>query len=237
MNTEEKYFNFPIPLLRPAHSNIKTVCQEIMDYAIYKRSRTLTGSPANRIKNLEKYFGITLGNASRSLENGKLLFDSIPDKTAMTGISKELLFDYYKNDKTDFEISLLLSFLAIKSILGKKSYCRITTDYLICRMAGYTSKIEMEEVPESLKKYLTRRKMDSLKMELKKSFGLKIYARFTRGWFVSFELTEEQLIREVEMKRKKYIEKTQRDSQSMAVKRVLQELYYMNTICTPIRSE
>lgn len=143
----------------------------------------------------------------------------------MTGISKELLFEFYINDKSFSEIAVLLSFLAIKSILGKKSYCRITNEFLLCRMAGYTSKIEMDELPENLKKYQKRWHIDTLKMELRKSFGLKIYARYTRGLFVSFELSDEQLIKEVEIKRKKYIEKAQRDEQSKAVKKVLMELY------------
>lgn len=227
---DKVFFNFPISLLRPAFINMKKVCNDIIDYAIYKQSETLQGNPAKRIKDSSEYFGITLGNITKSLENGKMLFQTTPDKTAMTGISKGLLFEYYQNDKSDFEITLFLSFLAIKSILGKKSYCRITTDYLICRMAGYTSKSEITELPANLKIYLTRRKMDSLKMELKNSFGLKIYGRYTRGFFVSFELPIEQLIKEVEMKRKSYIEKTQRGEQSKAVKKVLTELYSMNTI-------
>lgn len=222
---ERVFLNFPISLLKLAFNDMHKVCQDIMDYSIFKHSETLQGDSARRVKDAANYFGVRLRDAARTLENGKMLYQRIPDKTAMTGISKELLFEFYINDKSFSEIAVLLSFLAIKSILGKKSYCRITNEFLLCRMAGYTSKIEMDELPENLKKYQKRWHTDKLKMELRKSFGLKIYARYTRGLFISFELSNEQLIKEVEMKRKKYFEKKQRDEQSKAVKKVLMELY------------
>lgn len=222
---ERVFFNFPISLLKHAFDNIKNVCNDIMDYAIYTHGVKLKGDPIERMQDAADYFGITLGNIDNSLENARILYKTNSNKVAMTGINKDLLFEFYKNYKTESEIALLLSFLAIKSILGKKSYCRITSNFLLCRMAGNTSKIEMSVLPDSLKKYQKRYHMDSLKMKLRTSFGMKIYARYTRGFFVSFELSEEQLIKEVEMKRKKYIEKTHRDEQSKAVKKVLMELY------------
>ena len=219
------FFNFPITLLKPAFIDIRQVCNDIMDYAIYMHGKKLIGDPIKRMEDAAGYFGIDLGDVDNSLENARILYKTNSNKSAMTGINKDLLFEYYKNYKTDSEIAVLLAFLALKSILGKKSYCRITSDFLLCRMAGYTSKKEMNVLPEDLKKYRTRWNMDSLKRELKNSFGLKIYGRHTRGFFVSFNLSDEQLIKEVEMKRKKYIEKIQKDEQSKAVKKVLMELY------------
>jgi hypothetical protein len=229
------FFNFPIALLKPAFSDISKVCQNIIDYAIYKHAKTLQGNALKKVKDSADYFGIQLANPSETFDNGIYLNNIFRIRPVMTGINKDLLFEYYKNDKTEFDIVLLLSFLAMKSILGKKSYCRITTEFLMCRMAGYASESEMTEIPAPLKKYMTRYHMDALKFELRRTFGLKIYGRYTRGFFVSFELTEEQLIKEVEIKRKKYAEKKQKDDQSLAVKKVLKELYLTNTITTPIQ--
>ena len=203
---DKVFLNFPITLLRPAFNNMKRVCIDIIDYAVYRHSLTLQGNELKKVKDSAHYFDITLGNALESLKNGKDLYQSYKEKPVMTGISRDLLSKYLKNDKSDFEIALLLSFLAAKSILGKKSFCRVTSETLLCRMAGYASKSELKELTEPLKKYQTRYHLDSLKFELKKSFGLKIYGRYTRGFFISFELPEEQLIKEVEMKRKKYYE-------------------------------
>ena len=201
------------------------VCQNIMDYAIYHHAKSLDGSLNKRIKDSANYFGVTLGNITRTAQNGESLDYKTPERPVMTGISKHLTFEFYDSPKTDNEISVLLSFLAMKSILGKKSFCRITTAFLLCRMAGYSTISEMSELPEQLKKYRSRWHLDCLKSALRNHYGLKIYGRYTRGFYISFELPEEQLIEEVEKKRKKYIEKTYKEQSGEALKRVLARLY------------
>lgn len=233
--TIDNFFNFPVPLMQYS-PDMNVFGDNVMDYCIYKHSLTLNGG--NAMKDAAHYFGVTLGNIARSTRDGKEFYDSIPQNSAMTGINKDLLFEFYKEHKTEQEISVLMAFLAIKSILGKKSYSRITTDFLICRMAGYNSKKEFLTVypeagsgPEYLQKYYKRRCMDQIKLELQRSYGMKIYGRYTRGFYVSFSLSLEELIKEVEMKRKKYYEKHRKDQQSAAVKKVLAELYTgLNTI-------
>ncbi len=220
----DKFFNFPILLMQSA-PNMKVFCNNVIDYCIYKHSLSLEGTADTRMKAASHYFGVALGNVSRSLRDGRELYDSMPTRPAMTGINKDLLFEFYKEDKTDFEIASLIAFLAIKSILGKKSYSRITNEYLLCRMAGYNSKQDLRELPEYLTPYRKRRGLNRIKMELQRSYGLKIYARYTRGFFVSFSLTLEELIKEVEMKRKKYYETYMRDQQSAAVVKVLSQIY------------
>jgi hypothetical protein len=219
------YLNFPIWLLRNAYSDIHKVCDNIIDYAVVKLANTLDGDIEHRLSSSAKYFGIKLGNNKRSQENGNRLISNTSAKSVITGISQEMLFDYFKNEKTEKEISLLLAHLAIKSILGKKSYCRINTDFLLCRMAGCGKKDELTELPPQLKKYYSRYHMDCLKSDLKQYFNLKIYGRYTRGIFVSFALTEEDLIRAVEMKRRKFITKEQRETTKKIVGKVLAELY------------
>lgn len=221
------YLNFPVSLLRQAFINIREMCSNIMDYAIYKHSLSLSGDQKKQVKDSADFFKIRLGTIKSTIENGKLIMDHNKN-TAMTGISHTMLFDFYENEKNESEVAVLLAFLAIKSILGKKSYCRIHSEFLLCRMAGYNSKKEMSSLPDNLKKYLKRYHMDCLKYELKCSFGLKIYGRYTRGFFVSFELTEEQLIRVVELKRKKHIEIIQKQRQNRTVEKVLREIYSTN---------
>lgn len=220
----DRFFNFPVQLMQSA-PNMRVFGDNVMDYCIYKHSLTLEGAAEKKMKDAAKYFGITLGNISRSLRDGRELYDNMPTRPAMTGINKDLLFEFYKEDKTDLEIASLMAFLAIKSILGKKSYTRITNEYLLCRMAGYDSKNECNELPEYLTPWCKRRGLSRIKLELQKSYGLKIYARYTRGFFVSFSLTLEELIKEVEMKRKKYYEIHMRNQQSAAVLKVLSQIY------------
>jgi len=218
----DKYFNFPIQLMRIA-PNVRQLCDDIIDYCVYAQSLSLNGS--NAMRDAAKHFNISLGSISRSERDGRELYNSISLPAPMTGISKDLLFNFYQEHKTDHEIAVLMAFLAIKSILGKKSYCRITNEYLLCRMAGCGSIKEMTELPEYLKRYTARRTMNGLKNDLQRHYGLRLYARYTRGFFVSFTLSLEELITEVEKKRKKYQEHHMKGQVSAAVTKVLNDLY------------
>lgn len=222
MSKDDKYFNFPIQLMKAA-PNAHRFCDDVMDYCIYAHSRALGGP--NAIRDAAKYFDITISSPAQIERNGRELYNSIDLPAPMTGISHDLLFTFYKEHKTEHEIAALMAFLAIKSILGKKSYCRVTNEHLLSRMAGFASDKTMDELPEYLKQYTSRRKMNSLKMELQRNYRLKIYARYTRGFFVSFTLSLEELIREVEMKRKRYYEQNLKNSTSAAVTRVINQLY------------
>jgi hypothetical protein len=223
----DNYFNFPVPLMQGA-SNMKTFCNNVMDYCIYKHSLTLTGDEA--MTDAADFFGLLLGDAAISEEKGEMLMYSIPTNSATTGIKKTLLFEFYEENKLIHEIAVLMAFLAIKSIIGKKSYTRITNEFLLCRMAGFNAKKDMTELPDYLEKYTRRRGMNNIKLDLQRFYGLKIYGRYTRGYFVSFELTMAQLVKAVEVKRKKYYEKNLKGQQSKAVRQVLRGLYdNMNT--------
>lgn len=204
---------------------MRRMCNDIMDYATYKHARGLSGTMTDRMKSAAKYFGITLGNIHGSLENGRELYENINPRSPMTGINSGLLFDFYQGNQPINEIVALLAHLAIKSILGQKGFCRVTNDYLLCRMAGYPGMSDMKALPDYLSPYATRRRMDNIKSELQKSYGLQIYARYTRGFFVSDTLGLEDLIKAVETKRKKWQLAQQKAEVSNAVAKVLNELY------------
>lgn len=218
----DRYFNFPIMLMRMA-PNIRQFCDDVMEYCIYAQSMSLNGP--NAMRDAARHFNVILGNFAKSERDGRTLYNSIDLPAPMTGISHDLLFTFYKEHKSEHEIAALMAFLAIKSILGKKSYCRVTNEHLLCRMAGYASNKDMAELPEYLKRYTSRRSMNSLKIELQRNYGLKIYARYTRGFFVSFTMSLEELIREVEMKRKRYYETNLKAQTSSAVTKVINQLY------------
>ena len=221
--SNDKIFNFPIQLLQGAH-DMKAVCNNIMDYALFVHSRNLNGSITERMKSAATFFGIKLGDLKSSVDNGQLLFDSIPVKSPMTGITKNVLFEFYKGCPTIEEITFLMGHLALKSILGKKTYSRVTKEFLLCRMAGFVSQKEMIELPEYLKKYAFRWHFDKLKFELTERYGWQTYGRYTRGFFVSQELPLKELIRNVEIKRQKYRLAEQKRKQTEALSEVLREL-------------
>ncbi len=225
MKDKDTYFNFPICFIDGIFENKIKVLDNIFDYSVYAKAVSLdNGSIKDKINSALKYFEAT-ANATRVLENGKKLFTNTPAKSPKASIKKDLWFDFYKNDKTDFELAVLCGFCAIRSILLFKPYCKVTDNYLLVRMAGKATVKEIEDLPEPLKKYNNRYHLDKVKKELSRNWKLKMYGKHTRGFYVSFDLELTDLIFEAEKKRKKYIEKNYQTIEAEARKEALKRLY------------
>jgi hypothetical protein len=209
------YFNFPIQLLSGFMQHERECLINIFDYALTKRANSLEfGSQKQRFKDSAEYFGVTVGNTAKSLKNGTELIDSMPERSPMVGISRELFFEYYTNDKTEWDKACLLAYLALKSIIVSKPYCKVTNDYLFSRMAGLVN--SSQELPAEIAKFKTERLTRKLKLELSLNWGLVTYSRYTRGFYASFTLSLEDLIYQVEKKRKTRLEAEHKDKQKQA---------------------
>ena len=219
----DRILNFPIQLLQDA-PNMKSVCIDIIDYATYNHARDLNGTKVEQMKSAATFFGIKLGNLNDSMVNGLWLSEKFPLKSPMTGITTKVLFEFLHGNSTEEEIAYLAAHLALKSIVGRKSYSRVTREFLLCRMAGFVTQEDMSGLPEYLKKYATRWHFDKLKFALTQRYGWLTYGRYTRGFFVSQELTLKELIKNVEIKRQKYRQAQQKKEQAAALSEVLKEL-------------
>lgn len=209
------YFNFPIQLLSGFMQNERECLNNIFDYALTKHSNRLEfGSQKQRFKDSAEYFGVTVGNTDKSLRNGTGLIDSLPESSPIVGINVDLFFDFYKNDKTEWDKACLLAYLAIKSIIVSKPYSKVTNDYWFSRMAGLTN--SSQELPSEIAKYKTERLTRKLKLELSLNWGLVTYSRYTRGFYASFTLSLEDLIYQAEKKRKTRLETEFKNKQKQA---------------------
>lgn len=226
---DEKYINFPIQLLNDFIVDDNKCLNNIMDYGCYQHSLKLEhGTPIEAFKSASHYFGISIGNLNKSFKNGHQLHDSIPENSPKVGISLTILWDYYKNHKTEFEKLCLLGFLAIKSIIQNKAYCKITNDYWISRMDGKCTVFNgFFGLSEQLLKYKKEYWFRKIKTELILNWGLKHYSRHTRGFYVSFKLSLEDLVFEAEKRRKstkeKQLKKDIEDAIAKAKKRLENE--------------
>lgn len=233
--TDEKYFNFPIVLLQGFMKDSKKVLNDIFDYALHQKaseylndskeefSHIETADEAMRIT--ENYFGVTTGDKKRTFKNGKALNDSLPDGLPMVGINKDVFFDYYKNEKSEFEKVCLLGFLGIKSILQNKAYCKMTNKYWLARMDGKVKAVNnYSELSRELIKYANEYQTGKIKFELIENWNLEHYSRYTRGFYVSFKLKLEELIYQAESKRKSTKENQRKFSEKVALERVLNRL-------------
>lgn len=62
-------------------------------------------------------------------------YDGFKD-SPMVMVRKEMMFDYYKNQKSEFEKVLFATYAGIRSIIGKKEFCQTTQAMIFMRMVG-----------------------------------------------------------------------------------------------------
>lgn len=223
--SDVKYFNFPVQLLAGFLKDKSKVLDNIFDYAISAKVLTLEGTEEKRTNDSLKYFGVTHGDSKACLKNGLKWYNSLPTFSPMVGINKSVYFDYYKNHKDEFEIVCLLAFLAIKSIVQNKPYCKIDNNFLLSRMDGNAKTVsDYTELSPEVARYANEYQTKKIKTELSNGWGLVTYSRYTRGFYVSFTLSIEDLVFEAEKRRKSTKEKQSKEREKEAVKMALIKL-------------
>lgn len=225
---DERYFNFPIQLLSGYLGKPKDTLDNIIDYAIYKH--TLEFEYDNGIesmtKSAAKFFGLSVPDKQWVYEKGKELYRKFPVDGPKVGLSKSILWDYYKNDKTEFQHLCLLGFLGIKSILQNKAYCKMNNKFWLSRMDGKAKSVnDISELSPVIRSYANEYQTRKIKTELRDNWNLVTYSRYTRGFYVSFKMELEELIYEAEKRRKSTREKQSKFEEKIALERVLKRLY------------
>lgn len=203
MKKEHRYFNFPIQLLTGFMVDSKKSLHDIYCYSAYEHSlKMINDTEIERIIVSAEWFGIKSKDHLSVLKNGKTLYDSIPLKSPKTGINLTIWWDFYNNDKTEFDKICLLGFLALKSIVQQKSYCKTNNKLWLARMNGNSKCDEFNGMPEVLNKYNTERLRVKIKNELQLNWGLVHYSHYTRGFYISFKINLDSLVLCAESKRK-----------------------------------
>lgn len=195
------FLTFPNLILKDGLSNIKKCMSDAMDYCFYFQF-ILHQNSHNPIESASNYLGISFPDIEKSLKRGADLYDSIYEKAPKTSISKEMVFDFYKNKKTEFEVVCFLAFASLKSIIQRQVHKKITNEYLLSRMSGNSK--NKDDIHPLLKKYSSRYQLDKIKTELQLNWGLKYYAVKSRGFYVSFSMALDALALIAEKKNKAY---------------------------------
>ena len=224
--SEEKYFNFPIQLLEGFLDDSRKCLNAISDYAIYSHSLNLElDDELNNFKSSAKWFNLTYPNYLKGYKSGEMVYESIPEKSVMVGINLTIWWDYYKNDKTEFDKVCLLGFLAFKSILQDKPYCKVTNKYWLSRMNGKASAHEIEDLPANLLKFSNEYQLKKIKTALQHEWYLIEYGRYTRGFYISFKLTLEKLVFEAEKRKKSTKDKQLKNAKHQAYLNAINKLH------------
>lgn len=224
-NKDYKYFNFPICVINKFMENSEECLNNIFDYCIYSKYIKETGNSKNdKIKAIEEFYSIEIKNFDLSIKNGKILFDSIPTKSPITGLKVELFNNFINNNKTDKEKIELLAFLALKSIIGGKTTCKTNNKLLLARMDGQNSINDFSELSNSIQKYSKPYTINIIKNSLIDNWHLTYYSKKTRGFYFSFDVKEIDLLKQVILKNNKFKEKKRKAESKILREKIEHEL-------------
>lgn len=235
-NKNTRYFNFPIQILKDFLLDKKMVLENIFDYAIFAKAQSFKSNiEIQNGKDALKYFGVPSSDLELTLQVGKLIFEKLPENSPKVGLNKDIWLKFCKNETSDFENVTLLAFLALKSILGQKPYCKVVNNYWLARMDGkrYTIK-SYDELSTGIKKYANEYQLGKIKQALVDSWGLKTYSYHTRGFYISFDLTIKELALKAEMLRKSNIALDYKSQIKEAREEALEKIKGRTTIARPI---
>lgn len=220
-----RYFNFPVVLLQDFMTNTTTCLTKIMYYSLYSHALRLDeGDEMEKFQCAIDYYNVPLSCTVDLFFDAQDVHEFMPDNLPMTGINVDVFMRFFLNKKTDFEKITLLGFLAIKSIMGGKSYCKMTNAFWLSRMDGFAKTCDAELLTDAVSRYSSEYMTKKIKNELKDNWGLKSYSRYTRGFYVSFDMSLENLIKTAESDRTARKEKQKRLDEKALVQKVLQEI-------------
>ena len=133
--------------------------------------------------------GITNIRPEAVLSNG-LKIDSKGTSKPYAMVTTSVIFDYYKNEKSEFDLMQFAAHAALVSIIGEKPYCKTNKAMILARMFGYASpKAVPDPLPAHIaplyKKYQNRYHMDKLLNKLKLAWYWLFYAYHTRGLYIA----------------------------------------------------
>lgn len=97
---------------------------------------------------------------------------------------------------------------------------------MLSRMNGNTHTIKnLDELSPQIRAYANEYRINKIKTALQKSWGLKYYSRYTRGFYFSFKLAIDILVLEAEKRRKNTWEKQNKHETSEAQKKAIFQLF------------
>lgn len=150
----------------------------------------------------------------------------IPDNSPMLMIPQIKLNEFLSDDaKTEFDLMTFAIYLAIRSILGKKTYCRTTKEMILARAFGFRNMAELNQNPPTLyAKYSKRYWIDKLLAEVRE-WNIHIYStnEGLRGMYIGngAEISEDYFL---DMIAKKQFSKDAKSKNQSMKKRLAEKI-------------
>lgn len=179
----------------------------------------------------EDVLNIDCSNFDYVLKHGKEIERTIPEGEPYPSINKSLFYDFRDHEKTEFDMMQFACYIAIRSILGEKPYCRTNKEMILCRAFGYKSNKELPatmhpDLKALFDKYNKRYHIDRILQSIELSWNILIYSHNIRGLYIglSKKITLESMIVQAETKKKKKQIDALKQRKHEARKKALQQL-------------
>ncbi len=170
-------------------------------------------------------FNVALNNLYMESPNVVSVMDeyhnlfSLYEGSPTPSMPKSALFGFRDGNKSEFELVCFCVCAGLKSMLGSKPFIKTNKEAVMNR-----SIVLGEENVDIAARYSTRRLWDKVVAHLTEHWGLKYYSSYTRGFYVSFKMSIEDLAYKAEtMKDKAKIEKM-KQQQTEARKKALERI-------------
>ena len=199
--------------------NKTRVLDNIFDFCVYELYKS-----CGNLQKVKDFFLVSRWDEKASMENGLRLSLSINRNVPWTGLSVNLFWEYYSNNKDDFSNATLLAFLSIKSIVGTKAYYKTPQIRIFKRMAGMTDAFA-DKLPDSIAPWCERYKFNRIKDALQESFGVAIYANHSRGIYLSTKLSLQKLIEAAEKSKLTYRKSKKKHMTEEAYRQAMEAVY------------
>lgn len=148
MENKAEYINFPISFFADKFFEIKKTLDNVMDFAVYRHSLSLELGDDNedKIRSAASFFNIKFPDISRVEGNYQEIIKkySTNKKNPNVSLRLPIMWEYYGQDKNEFQIACFRAFCAIKSILGASETVVTNKEMIIARMFG-KSKAEKKQ--------------------------------------------------------------------------------------------
>jgi hypothetical protein len=220
--------NFPVSMLPGLYDAPRKFARDALAYTFAVYIDRLEGEHQKRLKDAAKHLGIPLNSQSMLQElvfYGNQLKEQ--HEPPLTSIEVQILLDsidtYESFIGQDWDLLLLGSYMALRSILGKQAFVRTSNRHMLTRMAGQRRFSEDMAIPDLLRQNLftpagevSRYKMQKLRFELSERFGVKFYSIYIHGFYFSLKAEVQTMADEAVKRAKKNRQKKYRETQREA---------------------
>lgn len=241
---ESVFFNFPVSILGELLDYTSEAFEKMLAWATYDyiKQHEEIGETGYKALNGETGWKVII-HAVKALQytnNGNMVqwYKFCGEiykkyKGARTGLSQKQYWELREGftSMLDEDKVVLLAFLAAKSILGNKVYCKTNDLMLFARMNGLDKAFanNQELISKShpvIAGFNTRRKKETIRRILADKFHIRCYSNHDRGYFISSKLSLNKLAEVVETNRRctiKHHKKKLLDARALALAKLAQK--------------